>query len=149
MSLAGRLDLATINKTLAYRMVGDGVGVTRERWTTCLRAAGWSEGPLRWRGPSACVPDRRRQELHQLAASEDPVIRDRFQVAPVLWQVATILIRPVPVGGSGREGSGSCHRPVVGTVLGDLPGHPGGVQGQYLFAVIVSTSIAHCTKHIR
>ncbi len=84
-SLAARLDLATINE--AYRMVGDGVG-DPPALDALLRAEGWSEGPFEMAGAIGlrAIVDG----LHLLAASEDRVIRDRFQVAPVLWQVATI-----------------------------------------------------------
>ncbi len=84
-SLVDRLDLATINE--AYRMVGEGAG-DPPALDDVLCAAGWSEGPFQMAGAIGlrAIVDR----LHILAASEDLAIRDRFRVAPVLWQVATI-----------------------------------------------------------
>jgi 3-hydroxyacyl-CoA dehydrogenase len=84
-SLVQRLDLATINE--AYRIVGDGAA-DPPFLDDLLRAQGWPEGPFDMAGALGLrtVVD----VLHALAASDDPGIRDRFGVAPLLWQVATI-----------------------------------------------------------
>ena len=54
----------------------------------CLQALGWAAGPFEIAGPvglRALVDGPR-----ELAVTDHPPVRDRFVVAPLLWQMATI-----------------------------------------------------------
>ena len=85
VQIAGRLDLATVNE--AYRMVGDGEA-DPPTVDACLQARGWAAGPF---GIAGAVGLRALVDgPRELAVTDDPPVRDRFLVAPLLWQMATI-----------------------------------------------------------
>jgi 3-hydroxyacyl-CoA dehydrogenase len=82
------MELVAANE--AYRLVGESVAGTAEVDLAMTHGAGWPVGPFALagqRGLRTLVADL---TAHARDAGTDAVALDRFRVAPLLWQMATM-----------------------------------------------------------